>query len=113
MDLQDWCENDWITLANRRIKADRTNLEFFQKLSLYLVEGGRDEEYLQLFVPYKDCITGDIMPGYSKLGDDEVKRAKSLLPDTRIILCVRDPVARLWSQINMWMRHSVGACRYG
>jgi hypothetical protein len=75
-----------------------------RKLSLYVVEGGRDKDYLQLFAPYRDYITGDITPGYSKLDADEIRQAKSLLPDTRIILCVREPVARLWSQINMWMR---------
>ena len=79
-------------------------LEFMKNLSSYLADGGRNREYLGLFEPYKGFITGDITPGYSTLSNNEVKQVKTLLGDVKIILCVREPVGRLWSQLNMHAR---------
>ena len=106
LDPQEWCDRKSITLANRTLKADIVTLQFMKMLSLYLVNGGRDKDYLRLFEPYHDHVTGDITPGYSILDIEQIKRVKNLLPDARIILCVRDPIARLWSQINMLNRRA-------
>lgn len=104
LDADEWCAREWIDLTNRGFVADRTSLHFMRKLSLYVSGGGGDREYLSLFEPYQGFITGDVTPAYSTLEIAHIKKVKKLLPDTKIILCVRDPVARLWSQVNMVAR---------
>lgn len=104
LDLDTWLGLHAIELSNRTVPADETTLEFLKKLSVYVAGKGKDRDYLNLFAPYRDFITGDITPGYSTLDSAAVGKVRALLPETKIILCVRDPVSRLWSQLNMHAR---------
>ena len=95
----------------KRIKAGRVihtldaeNVLFLRKFSNFVHQGPSDQAYLDLFSPYDKYVWGDITPGYSKLNVDEIRRVRDLLPDAKIILSVREPVARLWSQLNMGAR---------
>ena len=44
---------------------------------------------------------GEITPAYSLLSDFEVKRAAALLPDARVIIMLRNPIGRAWSQVQL------------
>src|SRR5262249_17113010 len=50
-------------------------------------------------------LSGEITPGYSTLGEDVIADIGAKLARTKIILLVRDPIARAWSQISMAHRH--------
>lgn len=61
--------------------------------------------YRDLFAGKGARLSGDISPPYSNLGDEDVRVVAEALPDTKIILLVRDPVARAWSSLSMSSRH--------
>lgn len=56
-----------------------------------------DTWYLRLMGSLEG-ITGDITPAYSILDGSDVARIAKLLPEVRIILLLRDPIDRAWSQ---------------
>jgi hypothetical protein len=43
-------------------------------------------------------VRGEISPGYSRLTAWQVNRIAKLLPDLRLILTLRHPIERVWSQ---------------
>ena len=43
-------------------------------------------------------VRGEISPRYSRLKAWQVKRIATLLPDLRIVLTLRHPIERMWSQ---------------
>jgi len=57
--------------------------------------------YETLFAPQQDGpkpIRGEISPRYGRLKAWQVNRIATLLPDLRIILTLRHPIERMWSQ---------------
>lgn len=99
-----WYNRKSVMPSGRRIKLDPENIGFLRNLCDYVRRGGTDDDYLTLFEPYREFVTGDITPAYSTVSVQRVEHVRQLLPEARIILCVRDPVARLWSQLNMAAR---------
>lgn len=51
-----------------------------------------------------DQLTGDITPAYSTLDENEVRQVFESFPDTKILLGIRRPVERVWSQICQGLR---------
>lgn len=60
-----------------------------------------DRWYASLFEPGRGKTVGEITPAYSTLGPDAVAHAHSLAPDAKIILMLRNPIERAWSQAAM------------
>lgn len=58
-------------------------------------------EYAKCFEQAGDRLAGEITPGYATLDDKRVAFIKSLMPDLRVILLLRDPIERSWSQAVM------------
>lgn len=58
------------------------------------------QRYASLFRQKGDKLTGDITPHYCMLDDDRIAEITGYLPGLRILLLVRDPVSRAWSQIS-------------
>ncbi|MDB5972516.1 MAG: sulfotransferase [Hydrocarboniphaga sp.] len=56
--------------------------------------------YSSLFSFAGQKITGDITPAYSELEPSVVNAIAAHLPDVKIILMLRDPISRLWSNLN-------------
>jgi hypothetical protein len=61
--------------------------------------------YRSLFHPGPGQICGEITPSYATLSEAGVARVKALLPDTKIIYLLRNPVDRIWSQAAMYYRN--------
>lgn len=62
------------------------------------------DAYLGLFEPKGDLLTGDVTPGYSTLAPELIRRIVDAMPALKVMLLVRDPIARVWSQIAMYNR---------
>jgi hypothetical protein len=53
-------------------------------------------------------IRGEISPQYHRLGADHIRAIKSLLPEMKIILLLRNPVDQIWSQAKMVLAKEQG-----
>lgn len=65
----------------------------------YLSGHINDDWYRSLFKPGQGKIKGDITPAYSILESDDIAHIKSLFPDIKIILILRNPMDRAWSYV--------------
>ena len=64
-------------------------------------------DYRDLFRPPECDLAGprgDLSVNYAMLGDEAVRRVHRLMPDLRLILIIRDPIDRTWSQLNLLSR---------
>jgi hypothetical protein len=62
--------------------------------------GPRDLDwYASLFRWKGDLLSGDITPAYATLSPRMIDLVTARFPDLRLILFIRDPVARAWSQV--------------
>ncbi len=66
-------------------------------------------EYCDEFRNAGARIRGEITPGYATLNDSRVAFIRSLMPDLRVILLLRDPIERSWSQAVMNLVEIEGA----
>lgn len=60
--------------------------------------------YKGLFTPKGELLSGEITPAYSALEDPAIEAIARGLPDVLLILLLRDPISRFWSQFNMYGR---------
>ena len=60
-----------------------------------------DRWYLSFFRTSAGVITGDISPQYCRLDEEVVGHIKEILPDLKIILLLRDPIDRVWSNAKL------------
>ncbi len=64
-----------------------------------------DRWYRSLFPADGKRVSGEITPAYSILGADDVAHIARLLPELKVILLLRNPIDRAWSQIRFdWTR---------
>jgi hypothetical protein len=57
--------------------------------------------YGRLFRHKGNLLSGDISPGYCTIEDDVIGEIAATLPQTKIVLLVREPIARVWSRVCM------------
>ena len=88
---------DWRPLDDR----DR---DFFNEIDSYRGLELDMERYKSLFRYKKGLLSGDVTPGYCTLPDDQVAQIAKGLPHLKVVLLIRDPVSRAWSQICMLRR---------
>ena len=67
---------------------------------------GTLRRYAACFANRGERIAGEITPGYSALRGRRVGEVRAVLGDARILLLLRDPVERAWSQARMDVRQS-------
>ena len=60
-----------------------------------------DEWYASVFEGKGEKVAGEITPAYSTLGREKVARIHELMPRTKVIFFMRNPIERVWSQIVM------------
>jgi hypothetical protein len=58
------------------------------------------EVYATLFEQAGSKITGDITPAYGGLSEVLIQQIATAFPNVRIVLMLRDPISRAWSQVN-------------
>lgn len=97
--------------ALQKLKSCTQSLHPFRDLEFFKsFEKGRspecysDDWYLSLFSHKGNYISGDISPGYSALGADEVSNIAGFLPDAKVLLLLRHPVDRFKSALSMTIR---------
>jgi len=93
----------WSTLARhpRIFFPERKELHFFSSHNESLRDGRLDDDalrdYFALFSPAgRDQRCGEATPGYL-FDEGACRRIHEVLPDVRILVILRDPVARAWS----------------
>ncbi|MDV3353314.1 sulfotransferase [Leptothoe sp. LEGE 181152] len=59
-----------------------------------------DDWYLSLFKDGQNSVKGEITPSYSILSQNDIQRIKQLFPDLKVILILRNPIDRAWSQLR-------------
>ncbi|MEL7250859.1 MAG: sulfotransferase domain-containing protein [Bacteroidota bacterium] len=64
-----------------------------------------EQLYLRLFDALTG-ISGDVTPIYSMLPIESVKRLARLVPETKIVFIMRNPVDRAWSHFRMYLRNN-------
>lgn len=78
------------------------DLECLHRVTAIATEPLSDDWYGRIFAHARpDQICGEITPAYSLLPPAGVAHVHRLNPQMRIILLLRDPVARCWSQLRM------------
>jgi len=64
-----------------------------------------DDWYFSLFAEGAGRVRGEITPAYAILNREDIARIHHLLPKAKIILLLRNPIERAWSQIRFeWSR---------
>lgn len=58
-------------------------------------------EYAALFAAGRDRVKCDVTPGYAKLSRSRIRFVSRVMPRVRLLLLLRDPVERAWSQAVM------------
>ncbi len=85
-------------------KNNRGDKEVFSWYVNYLLRPCSDNWYASLFEQGRDKIRGEITPAYSLLDDNDVSHVAELMPDCKIILVMRNPIERAWSQFRFMVR---------
>ena len=92
----------WVESAKERIakimSSQRPNS--VRWWSDYLFADYSDDWYLSLFERPNKQITGELTPAYSMLAKEDVAKMAQLLPNTKIIFLIRNPVLRAWSMLR-------------
>jgi Sulfotransferase family len=84
---------------------DERDYAFLRQIGAHQGEPMSLDFYASLFRHKGQLLSGDITPGYSALDGQIIAEIANRLPAVKIILLVRDPVARAWSSICMGQRH--------
>ena len=69
----------------------------------YFLNTYSDKWYKSLFEQGRGKIKGEITPAYSILNKKDIEHIHTLFPNLKIILILRDPVERAWSQARFYM----------
>lgn len=80
----------------------------FLWLYKYLFKERKLEWYHELFPANSQLTTGEITPSYSRLPEQTIQDFAKLQPDCKIIYILRNPVDRIWSQLNMIRKRRTG-----
>jgi hypothetical protein len=96
---------DWATLVHRLRKFRSQDLAWELK---YHFGDWSDDWYASLFENCGGRLPGEITPAYSCLGDAAISHMRSLMPDVKLILLLRDPIDRAWSHARMDLAYFSG-----
>lgn len=95
----------WDAIAERAQKQGfewgERERAFAEELASFAGQPMDIARYARLFRHKGDRLSGDISPGYSSVGDNAAAKIAAGLPATKILLLVREPIARVWSRICM------------
>ena len=106
----------WRRQAQRQLKSyklERRNLKNFSPKDLawdlrYFLGKPGDEWYASLFKQGRRKISGETTPDYSTLDPETIAHIHEIMPDTKIIFMMRNPIERAWSQAMMDLTWGLG-----
>lgn len=82
---------------------ERRIAEMERLIALLQVERGNDDGYVAWLM--RDAgnarVVGELTPGYAALAPERLARMRDVLPTTRFLYLLRDPIDRLWSHVRM------------
>ena len=87
-----------------KIDSKQKNIEWYSK---YFLGTYNDEWYKSLFKEGKGKVSGEITPAYSILNKEDILHIKTLFPELKIILILRNPIERAWSQARFYMTRNL------
>lgn len=101
---------NWRKIVKEQIKSNlrHPNLENILWYSKYLFNPRNDQWYASLFDTANDKVTGDITPEYSSFKREEVAYVYRIMPKSKIIFLMRNPIYRAWSSTLMYERNKGG-----
>jgi hypothetical protein len=89
----------WIT--EKKARFNRYNVGRCLWEGYYRFFPKNNHWYRRLFSPAGNRITGDFTPAYSLLDGNAVNHIAKIMPDTKIVFIMRDPIERAWSNAKM------------
>ena len=96
--------NKLLTELGMIIDRKQGNIEWYSK---YFLGTYNDEWYKSLFEEGKEKVSGEITPAYSILNKEDIAHIKTLFPELKIILILRNPIERAWSQARFYMTRNL------
>jgi len=90
-------------LGNAKASGNTKMEKWFEK---YFCNNIDDKWYKSLFADGEGFVKGEITPAYSILETKDILRIKNLFPAVKIILLLRDPVERAWSQFRFYLKRN-------
>ena len=105
-----YSDGQWRRIAAWRLKRQRKNFslrEFAWDLN-YFLRPPSAAHYASLFRPKSGQVAGEITPSYALLTEEQVAYLRALLPDTKVIFMIRNPIERAWSEAAMVTRLFLG-----
>lgn len=72
-------------------------------LNYFMHSHYNDEWYRSLFTQGQGKIKGEITPAYSILKREDIQHIYTLFPKLKVILILRDPIERAWSQTRFYI----------
>jgi hypothetical protein len=66
----------------------------------YMFGPRNDEWFLSLFPTASGFVTGHIEPTYAVVDAETVDAIRDLMPDTKLLYLMRDPIGRAWSSVT-------------
>jgi len=91
-------------IFNRNCIKNRKEITWLFKYALY---ERSYKTYSSLFNQSEKYISVDISPIYSRLDDFAVKDISHYFPDMKIIILLRDPIQRAWSEMKMVISNTI------
>ena len=74
----------------------------------YYMRPPDDGWYSALFAAGGRKTTGEITPNYSVLGQEQIAHVHDIMPETKIVFLMRNPIERAWSQTVMYFDKKEG-----
>lgn len=71
----------------------------------YLLSPQKPNQYGRFFPEERGLTCGEVTPSYGRLPLATVKQIHRLMPQTKIIYLLRNPIERVWSHIHMILRN--------
>jgi hypothetical protein len=88
-----------------KVKAGEQSLGWYLR---YYFQPRNNRWYRSLFQPAAGQICGECTPRYAVLPEAGIARIRKLMPDSKIIYLLRDPIDRMWSDVAMFQGRRFG-----